>query len=213
MENIESIIQVHKTIILDYFISDKSFDYIDSKNDNNTYLYYLIGTDNQIDSTSEKSNNGNLYVRLYEHKAENIVHDDLLFLRINKEGLHRMLVERKHVKRIIDEYMDKFMSIGSLGTGLFYSINDIIVNYRQVILDNRTVEYVVEGWIRYHVFRDFTILSFCEQALYIAILYRNSGSILRWALLHPISSKLIKSNNAIGLYGIQGVFGGKKRII
>ena len=200
-ENIKSIVKIHFDLIANFFLNDTSFDYQDDINDlNNVSLLFMICRDD----------NHNYYLRLFKHNPGQLIHPDILFLKIKKQALFKLLVGRIHIKPILSEYKSKFAMVGSLGTGDFQAFNKILLNLRKVKdpsnIDIYAFNRVVIGWIRFQVFTDFTTLCFCEQVFYICILFRND--ILphnRWALLNPKKSQLLNSIDFIGLYGITGL--------
>ncbi len=185
---------LHQVYLLkDFFDNDTSWDYNNDINDvGNTSLLFLLCND--------KSNN--YYLRLFQPNNLNYaINGELLFLKINKVGLSMLLMDRSHINVISDTCKDTFMTIGSLNTGKFDPIEKILINYKK-----SKVNFVYIYWIRFQIFRSYTLLSFCDQIFYVCIIRRNETTPYnRWSLLNPKKSKLLNSFNLIGPYGISGM--------
>ncbi len=155
------------------------------------YLLYIIGRDSK----------GILYIRLFRNTEEiEKIDDHLMFIKVNVEALNQVLMDRTHVKSILNHYNNEFIQIGYLKTNLFNKFHMILVDYRIVY------DMVIQGWLRFKAFSNFKSLAFCEQAFFVAILNRDCNEpYQRWAILNPKSSSLVHSLNYIGIYGVTGI--------
>lgn len=197
-ERIKLIIKTHYDKNIDFFKNDSTFDNPHDLNDGVSILFLLF-----LDSKN------NFHMKLFNPRID-FSHKDLIFFKVNKEALYRLLMERVHIKTILNDYKDKFVMVGSYTTGIYDPFNRIVIEYAKNptnYINHRTHNNInLTSWIRFQVFPAYTTLCFCEQVFYVCICNRyNPVESNRWALLNPKKSQLLNSIDFIGLYGIQGL--------
>ncbi len=190
-----------------HFISDSS--------EINEYLLFLLGHDDD----------GILYMRLMEVDSELNIHNngltELICIRWIKSAWFEMLIDRVSVDYIISKYGNNFLTIGSSGN--FVPTYSISVNHRNIILQNENIEllhnvdnnmfnYAFCGWYTFQFFKDFTILTMCEQIFIICILYRENGN-LNWGAINRKSSKLFHPFHYVSILGISEIENKERRMV
>ena len=193
------LVEENFNLLTNFLVHDNSFDYQQDA-DANIFLLFVLSHD--LHELFDP--NINYYLKLFNPNEESLnISEEIIFIKFLKDGLRRLLLDRVHVNEVLDKYKDNnlLITIGSLKTG-FFPFHRITVDYRKI----QNVDMVYQGWLRFFTFRNYRVLSFCEQVFSVAILNRNmTPTFHRWALIHPKSSNLLHPLHYIGLYGISGV--------
>ena len=107
-------------ILNKFFENEKRFDHYDEDCEEDTFLLFLLSTD-------ESNGKNNHYLRLFNSNIEapDTIHEDAIFIKVNKKGLKELLLDREHVKSLLNRYNDKLVQIGNLKTGEWVPFHSI----------------------------------------------------------------------------------------
>ena len=182
------------------FLNDNYHEYNDVNED---YIYLLL-----CSSRRHGILKGNLFAKVLKNnelktiKERNLSH--LILIKVHVGGLYNLLILRMDIRKVLIEFKNKLMMIGSFvlnteNETIFDStnVNCITADYSPTSRNNCYIR-----WFKFNFFSSFS-LNMCEQVFTTCILNRDNEN--PWCLVHLKSTNNFKvpSNYYVSLYGIQ----------